>query len=338
MPEVGPQQPGPTPPVPDRRASGGPAVPVGRGAVRVGLAGAGQWAAGMHAPLHSAGAETELVGIWSHTPARAAELAARHGVPAFEHFEDLVAASEAVDFAVPPAVQADLAVTAARAGRALMLEKPLGASRLDGERLHDAAVTAGVPTLVAFTRRYSAGLRDFLSSIADRPGPTVVSGRYAHGGLLPGGFVGERERTGWRADGGVLLDLGPHLLDAVDAAAGPVVALRASEVPGEAVLLETEHVGGARGQLVASGRFGGDGSVFEIDLFGHEPRARFVGSVIDPDAVWARIRAEFAAAVRNGTPPTVDVTRGLHVQRLLDAALRSLADGNRFQEVNACVS
>jgi len=42
--------------------------------------------------------------------------------------------------------------------------------------------------------------------------------------------------------------------------------------------------------------------------------------------------------VRHGTPPTVDVTRGLHVQRLLDAAVRSLADGNRFQEGNACVS
>ena len=40
----------------------------------------------------------------------------------------------------------------------------------------------------------------------------------------------------------------------------------------------------------------------------------------------------------HGTPPTVDVTLGLHVPRLLDAAVRSLADGNRFQEGNACVS
>ncbi|WP_144709860.1 Gfo/Idh/MocA family protein [Curtobacterium pusillum] len=308
------------------------------GAVRVGLAGAGQWAAGMHAPLHTAGAETELVGIWSHTPARTAALAAQHGVPAFERFADLVAASEAVDFAVPPAVQAGLAVDAARAGRALMLEKPLGASGQDAERLHDAVVEAGVPTLVAFTRRYSDGLRAFLSSVAGRTGTSVVGGRYAHGGLLPGGFVGERERSGWRADGGILLDLGPHLLDAVDAAAGPVTAIRATEVPGEAVLLDTEHAGGARGQLVVSGRFGGDGSVFELDLFGQEPRAHFTGAVIDTDAVWARIRAEFAAAVRLGTPPTVDVTRGLHVQRLLDAAVRSLADGNRSVEVSPCAS
>ncbi|MBA8990783.1 putative dehydrogenase [Curtobacterium pusillum] len=305
------------------------------GAVRVGLAGAGQWAAAMHAPLHSAGAETELVGVWSHTHARAAELAARHGVPAFERYEDLVAASEAIDFAVPPAVQADLAVTAARAGRALMLEKPLGASRQEAERLHDAAVEAGVPTLVALTRRYSDGLRDFLSSVGDRSGTTVVGGRYAHGGLLPGGFVGERERSGWRADGGILLDLGPHLLDAVDAAAGPIVALRASDVPGEAVLIDTEHADGARGQLVVSGRFGGDGSVFEIDLFGHSPRAHFSGAAIDPDAVWARIRAEFAAAVRDGAPPTVDVARGLHVQRLLDAAARSLAADGVCRTVEA---
>ncbi|MET3172555.1 UNVERIFIED_ORG: hypothetical protein ABIB52_000379 [Arthrobacter sp. UYCu721] len=33
--------------------------------VKVGLVGAGQRAATLHAPLHSAGAETELVGVWS---------------------------------------------------------------------------------------------------------------------------------------------------------------------------------------------------------------------------------------------------------------------------------
>jgi predicted dehydrogenase len=90
--------------------------------VKVGLVGAGQWAATMHAPLHSAGAETELAGIWSASGSTAAALAAEHGVPAFSTFEELLASCDAVDFAVPPAVQAELAPRAADAGLALLLE------------------------------------------------------------------------------------------------------------------------------------------------------------------------------------------------------------------------
>lgn len=64
--------------------------------VKVGLVGAGQWAATMHAPLHSAGAETELAGVWSASGSTAESLAAEYGVRAFGTFGELLASCEAV--------------------------------------------------------------------------------------------------------------------------------------------------------------------------------------------------------------------------------------------------
>ncbi|MHB8468022.1 MAG: Gfo/Idh/MocA family oxidoreductase, partial [Acidimicrobiales bacterium] len=73
----------------------------------------------------AAGPETSLAGVWARRPEAAAELAARFGAPAFDRYEDLLDASEAVAFAVPPDVQATMALEAVAAGKALLLEKPL---------------------------------------------------------------------------------------------------------------------------------------------------------------------------------------------------------------------
>src|SRR5690348_7189167 len=93
--------------------------------VEVGLVGAGPWAATMHGPVLAAGPQTRLSAVWARRPDAAAELAARLGTHAAGSFEELLDRCEAVAFAVPPDVQSTLAPRAARAGKALLLEKPL---------------------------------------------------------------------------------------------------------------------------------------------------------------------------------------------------------------------
>ncbi|MFG1701587.1 Gfo/Idh/MocA family protein [Nonomuraea sp. M3C6] len=124
--------------------------------VAVGLVGAGPWAEMAHAPMLARG---RLAGVWARRP----ESAARLGAPVFERIEELFDACEAVAFSVPPAVQAELGVLAARAGKALLLEKPLADSLDNAQRLADAVAEAGVASQMVLTMRYAPQTRAFLA-------------------------------------------------------------------------------------------------------------------------------------------------------------------------------
>jgi predicted dehydrogenase len=87
--------------------------------MRFGLIGTGYWAATVHAPGIVSHPETELAGVWGRDPAKSDGLAAQFGARPFSDVDELIAAVDAVAFSVPPDVQAELAVRAGSAGRAL---------------------------------------------------------------------------------------------------------------------------------------------------------------------------------------------------------------------------
>ncbi|MET4589705.1 Gfo/Idh/MocA family oxidoreductase [Arthrobacter sp. 754] len=325
--------------------------PAGYPPVKVGLVGAGQWAATMHAPLHSAGAETQLAGIWSAGGSSAAALAAEHGVPAFGSFEELLASCEAVDFAVPPPVQAVLAPRAADAGLALLLEKPLGASLQQATAVADAVLRNGVANAVVLTKRYHQRTRSFLAAAAELCSQGAVlgaTGTYLHGGFLAGGFVdsarsaqeagqsgqsgqsgqGALGAPGWRDEFGALYDLGPHLLDLMDLAAGPVEAVRA-EGSKEYSALTTFHSGGATGQASLSGSVRLPAARTTLSLYSAAGSLDYTTEGMDHAECWPVLRREFADAVRLGSAVTVDVERALYVQALVEAAALSSREQRR---------
>src|SRR4051812_4881123 len=144
--------------------------------LRFGLVGTGYWADVAHAAGIVAHPQAELVGVWGRDPAKAAALAAKHGVRAFDELDELSAAVDAVAFSVPPDVQAELALPAAEAGKALLLEKPLALSVEPAERLVDAV---RAPTVVFFTYRLHP-------RVAPRdPGDVDGPGWGGAGGVLP---------------------------------------------------------------------------------------------------------------------------------------------------------
>src|SRR4051812_23012614 len=106
--------------------------------VRVGLVGAGPWAATMHGPVLATGPQTRLTAVWARRSEAAAQLAARLGTHAAGSYEELLDRCDAVAFAVPPDIQATLAPRAARAGKALLLEKPLALDLRAARTLADA--------------------------------------------------------------------------------------------------------------------------------------------------------------------------------------------------------
>jgi predicted dehydrogenase len=286
--------------------------------VRVGLIGAGPWARTMHARMLAAGPETTLAAVWARRRKAAVELAEPYGAVVADSPEELFDRCEAVAFAVPPAVQAPLAIRAARAGKALLLEKPLAADLAGARELAAAVAESGVVSQLVLTKRYHPSTAEFL----ERARTAEVYG--ARSCYLHGAFLGGEQATGWRLAEGALLDLGPHLLDLLDAAIGPISTLRAVGDPRRWVELTCEHASGAISQASLSGAVSLPRARTRVELLGPGPELSWDSADIDHDDCWPILRAQFAAAVRSGNPGPLDAARGLHLQQLIATATASL--------------
>ncbi len=284
----------------------------------VGLAGAGPWAEKAYAPMLAAGPETRLAGVWARRPEAARALAARHGAEAASSFESLIATCDAVAFAVPPDIQAELAAVAARAGRHLMLDKPL-ALTLDAARtLVDAVDATGVVTQLMLTHRFRPKTEAFLAA-ARASG--AFGGRLA---FLSGAFLDGPYATAWRREHGALHDLGPHAFDLIEAALGPIEDVAGAGDPRRWVALTCVHAGGAVSELSMSGVLRLPQSVLRVELYGPAGSLEFDAVAAASDEPWSRARRAFADAVRAGRSPALDAHHGLRLQTLIDRAQRSL--------------
>ena len=288
------------------------------GRLRVGVVGAGPWAQLVHAPMLAGHSGTTLAGVWARRPEAATEVAAANDAPAFDDYDALLDACDAVAFAVPPDVQSDLAVRAARAGKTLLLEKPLALDVDAARRLVDAVDDAGVGSQLVLSWRYAAAVRSFLDAVA---ASEPIGGR---GHFLSGAALGGLFATPWRLEHGPLLDLGPHVVDTLDAALGPVVDVRARGDSRRWVGLLLEHEGGLSSEVSLSMRTSvepmragaevyTETGAFEVDA----------AASVGPDAIATVVDELIATAA--GTPHPLDVHRGLHLQQVLDAARRDLA-------------
>lgn len=288
--------------------------------VAIGLVGAGPWAGQVHAPAIAGGPHTRLAGVWARRPEASAALAAAHGSVPYERIEDLFEHCEAVAFAVPPDVQAALAIQAAKAGRAVLLEKPL-AMDLDGARdLVEAVGEAGVVSQMVFSLRYSTAARDFLARVALLE-PFGGYGQFVSSVLSGGPFA-----TPWRLERGAILDLGPHIVDLLDAALGRVVSVRAHGDPLGWVGMLLEHETGAVSEASVSMAGRGELPPARVEVFGRHGVETLDWSQLGDDA-FDRMIAEFAHAVRTGSPHPLDAARGLRVQEILAQAEAQLAAG-----------
>jgi predicted dehydrogenase len=122
--------------------------------LRVGVVGAGHFGR-FHALKVAAGKRSELTGIADIDPARAATLAREAGGAA-KSWPDLLAESEAVVIATPAETHHALAAEALRAGKHVLVEKPIAANLEQAEALDALAAERGLVLQVGHLLRYSA--------------------------------------------------------------------------------------------------------------------------------------------------------------------------------------
>ena len=243
--------------------------------------------------------------------------------------EELSAEVDALVFALPPDIQAELAGRAAQAGKALLLEKPVALDLAAAERLSDVVQEAGVPTQMVLTWRYVPEVRALLAAMA---GMSPLGGR---GWFLTGGFLGGMFATPWRLQHGPLLDLGPHVIDLLDAALGSVVGIRAHGDAHRWVGLLLEHEGGAVSEASLTAYCALDPARAGVEVYTPDGVLEVTTVGVSASAS-ATLVDEFVATARSGQPHALDVRHGLHLQRLLTVAAEDLDRGrHRHDEGHA---
>ena len=210
-------------------------------ALRFGLLGTGYWAAETQAAALAAHPDAELAGIWGRDPAKAAALAGRYRVRAYDEVDALLADVDAVAVALPPDVQAELAERAAGAGRHLLLDKPLALTTEAADRVVAATERTGVSSVVFFTNRFFGNVEAFLRTTAATAGWDGARVTLFASIFQPGNPYGG---SPWRREKGGLWDIGPHALSVILPVLGPVEEAVAVDGPHDAVHLVLRHRGG----------------------------------------------------------------------------------------------
>jgi predicted dehydrogenase len=217
--------------------------------MRFGLFGTGHWARDTGAAAIAAHPDAELVGVWGRDPARAEALAGDFGARAYVDVDALIDAVDAIAVALPPDVQAPIAVRAAAAGRHLLLDKPLAFSTRAADRIVDAVERGGVRSLVFHTSRFRPEVDEWLREVHD-------AGDWDGGAVtvLASIFVPDNPfgRSSWRREKGALWDVGPHALSMLLPALGPVDQVLAASGRADTVQLALRHASGASSTALLS--------------------------------------------------------------------------------------
>lgn len=181
--------------------------------VRVGLMGCGRIARIFHLPILADLAGIELVAVAEPDPAgraRASVGAPRAAV--VEDWREVVADPRigAVVICLPSGMHADAASAALEAGQHVYLEKPIATTLADGRRVLEAWRSSGRVGMTGFDQRFEPAIVALRREVRAGLVGALTGARLAMGS-------GRRDAPEWKRSratgGGVLLDLGSHMVD-----------------------------------------------------------------------------------------------------------------------------
>ncbi|HEY3529452.1 MAG TPA: Gfo/Idh/MocA family oxidoreductase [Nocardioides sp.] len=290
--------------------------------MRFGLVGTGPWAGMAHGPGLLAAEGVELVGVWGRSPEKASTLAAELGVSAYDDFKTLLSDVDAVAFAVPPPIQAELAVVAANARKHLLLDKPVAMTVADAHAVRDAATSAGVASVVFFTDRFADASRAWLREVRTTEG-------WRGGWLRSFSSLQEADNpfgsSPWRWENGALWDTGPHALSTLSAALGAVRSLTAVGGNGDLVTLVIRHESGASSTASLTLFAPPAATGFEAAVWGDSGVSPMpLRSDRSEAGLLAVAAQELVESARSGASHEVDVAFGARIVELLAEAQAQL--------------
>jgi predicted dehydrogenase len=289
--------------------------------LRFGLVGTGHWARITHAPALASTDGIEFAAVWGRNASAAADLAARYGAAAHYDLSAFLAEVDAVAFAVPPDVQAPIAIRASSAGKHLLLEKPIATSVADADALADAVERARVASVVFFTARFQADVRAWLAKV------TAASGWAGGCAVWLGSALraGNPFNTPWRRDKGGLWDLAPHLVSLLWASLGPVRSVTAEAGLGDITHLVLHHENRVTSTVTVTIGAPVSAEFAELYVWGEAGRPVAPVETEQPVTPLRTALTELAANARSGqVSHPCDVQFGREIGRVLADAQRQI--------------
>lgn len=230
-------------------------------ALQVGLIGYGLAGAAFHAPLLAADPAYALAAIVTRDPGRRAAARAAHpGAVLLDDAAQLHGADLDLDLVVVASANRShvaLAQAAIDAGVAVVVDKPLAPTAAEAAALVTRAREAGVLLTVFQNRRWDGDLLTLRSLLEHGELGRVHRFESRFERFRPGPRDGAwRELADPAEGGGVLLDLGPHLVDQAVQLFGPVTdvygevrTVRAGAVVDDDAFVALTHASGVRSHL-----------------------------------------------------------------------------------------
>lgn len=176
-------------------------------------------------PLYTA-SNSRLVAVMSRNAEKVARFGKKHGVEkTYTDAQALIDDPEvdAVYIATPPDVHRALAERAAKAGKHILLEKPMAPSVADCKAINAVCKAHGVQVIVAYYRRFFPVIQKMKALLDAGAIGKPIRARAIHTGYFKPRDDGERS---WltnidRAGGGFMMDAGIHRLDLFAHLLGP---------------------------------------------------------------------------------------------------------------------
>jgi UDP-N-acetylglucosamine 3-dehydrogenase len=318
--------------------------------MRVGVIGAG-FIGAIHLDAYANMPEVEVVGVADARPEIAAAGAALVGGKPYSSYEDLIAAEEVdvVDVCLPTAYHRELALTAARAGKHVILEKPIARNLEDAGAIIEAFDGGERRLFVGHVVRFFPEYVSIKEMVDAGDLGTVGVARTSRRSPFLTGW--NDWYADWRMSGGVLLDLVIHDFDFLRWSLGEVERVYARGVLGreynrlDYALVTLRFEGGAIAHV--EGQWGYPGPFnYSIEVAGSramvtadstEPApVRLLGGAVgpgeSPDVITGKspFQSELEHFIRcaaTGEEPIVDARDAYEALRIGLAAIDSVVSG-----------
>ena len=256
--------------------------------MRIGIVGYGTGGRHFHAPFIKAAKGVELAGIVARAPATIERVKADYpGLPIHTSLAEMLKAGvDAVTITTPPGTRRELVLEAIAASVHVIADKPFAPSADTGRELERAARDRGVVLGVFHNRRFDTDVQT-LKKVLD-------SGRLGRLWRIHARMEQDDPATLEAGpEGGLLRDLGSHMVDQILWLLGPAVSVHAHldmidlpEGPTDAgFVISIRHRGGTFSQLVSSKINGIDAK--EFVAYGERGSYRSAQTDVQAQAIFA---------------------------------------------------